>query len=86
MRLNDKEIKLMYTRVDDIHTRTKVIETKLSAIEEHLKRINGTVLDHANKITAIEVEQEAIKARLWVLVFIGGIVGGLLGALIKAVI
>ena len=52
--MDDKDIKIILVKVDSQY---KVIETKLGSIDNHLKRINGSVGKHEEQI------QEALPER-----------------------
>jgi len=79
MRVNDKDIKNMMSKVNDIHLKTKVIEVKLGNIEEHIKTQNGKVSKNQQDIENLKVNQEGLKTKVWFLSAALGVTGGFIG-------
>lgn len=82
MKVNDKHIKEMVSKVNETHTSVKVIETKITAMEDHMRSLNGTVIKHGDEINKLEVEHEGLRARMWVFLALGSMGGGIVGSIL----
>lgn len=84
--MNDADVKRMVVKVNDIHTKVAVIETKVKSIDKHLEVQNNRLNKHASKIQDVELSQENFKvSQKYTMIIVGGL-GGLGGSLLTIVI
>ena len=86
IRILDSDVKAMVCNINDIKIRTKVIETKVNAIEKHLETQNGRLNKHSDEIKTLQVTDANFKGQASVLLLVGGGVGGLIGGVIMFLI
>jgi len=85
LRVNDRDIKCMVQKVNEIHTKVAVIETKCTNMENQLNTQSSRLTSHANAIKGIQLEQAEIRAKMWLLMVVSGSGGGLIGYIIGKV-
>jgi len=86
MKVNDKSIKQLVSDVSEIKGDIKVINEKVSNIDEHMAVQNGRLNTHSKAIQAASIERAEIKMRMWLVMVIGTAVGGLFGTVFGAFI
>ena len=82
MRVADRDIKGLIQKVNEIHTKTRVIEEKCKSMDKHLEIQNNRLNKHAADIGDIKITQENLKVRMYLVLFIGAGLGGTIGSVI----
>jgi len=86
MRINDKDVKTMIAKVNDIHVKLERMEQKLTDL---CKTSNGQakeLSEHNAAISDLRVSLAGLKVKVWFLFVIGCTVGGALGSAITKIV
>ncbi len=75
MKINDGDFKEMVCKIDNINTKVEVIVSQITNIESHLKTQDVNLKDHETNISSLRVKTEGLNSKMWVFLFIGGIIG-----------
>lgn len=86
VRINDKDVKDLVVCVGDINVKLGVIQEKCANMESFLENQNTRLCKQEGSITKLCIEQEGIKTKIWILVFVGSLIGGVVVSVLSKVI